>query len=113
MSEQTAYAASQQAGIALMQSVQREQSEIERLQSEYDLGTKAFRTVFDFRKQYWPPENTVDYWTLVRDRMTLIYNENKNNRLCKAFLLALTGYLEEIGKERENPNDCIAGKENP
>lgn len=102
--QQTAYAQSQQAGIALMQSVQREQSEIERLQSEYDLGTKAFRTVFDLRKMLWPPENTVDYWTMVTDRMALIYNENKDNRLCKAFLLALTGYLEEIGKEREGRN---------
>ena len=104
MSEQTAYAQSQQAALALMQSVEKEQTEIEWLQSEYEKGTKDFRTVFDLRKMLWPPENTVEYWKMVTDRMALVYSENKENELCRLFLLALTEYLENVGKKREKRN---------
>lgn len=104
MSEQTSYAQSIAAAQALFNSVQKEQTEIEWLQSEYDKGTKAFRAVFDERKLYWPPENSADYWTMITGKLALVYNENKDNRLCQLFLLALLEYFEEIGKEREKRN---------
>lgn len=102
MSEQTAYAQSVAAAQALFNSVQAEQTEMEWLEAKRSMHKRAFRVVFDFLESFaWPPENTVEYWKMVTDRMTLLYSENKENKLCELFLLAVTEYLEDVGKERE------------
>lgn len=102
MSEQTAYALSVAAAQKLMQSVQKEQTEIEWLEEKKAQHKKAFRLAFDFLEKMWPPENTLDYWTMVCAQTALLYSESSENKLCKLFLLAIMDYLEKVGKERED-----------
>ena len=98
----TAYEQSITAAKALFDSAQQEQTELEWLEAKRAMHKRAFRVPFDFLEQFsWPPENTVEYWTRITDRMALLYNENKGNELCRLFLLAVTEYLENVGKERE------------
>lgn len=103
MSEQpkTAYEQSITAAQAMMQSAQREQQEQEKANQYKTLHKKAFRVAYDMLEKNWPPENTVEYWKEVTDRMALDYHENKDNLLCELLMLAVMEYLEEIGKERE------------
>ena len=102
MSEQTAYAQSIAAAQALYFSAQKEQTELEWLEAKKAMHKRAFRVPFDFLESFaWPPENTVEYWKMVTDRMALLYAENKENKLCELFLLAVHEYLEDVGKERE------------
>lgn len=83
------------------------------IEEEKSKHKAAFRTAFDTLNYMWPPENTNEYWKLVTDRMELLYKENADNALCRSLLIALTEYLERIGKEREkryghngNPTDA-------
>lgn len=101
MPDKTAYAQSIAAAEALMNSVKKEQSELEWLEAKKTMHKRAFRVPFDFLELFWPPENTVEYWKMVTDRMALLYSENKDNKLCTLFLLAVHEYLEEVGKERD------------
>ena len=78
-----------------------EPTETEWLAAEKATHKKAFRIAFDELNKLWPPENTLDYWTMVTSRMALISNDNKDNGLCKVLLLMLAEYLEQVGKDRE------------
>jgi hypothetical protein len=108
MSEQTAYAQSIAAAQALMNGIKQEQTEMEWLEAKKAMHKRAFRVTFDFLDRYWPPENTAEYWKMVTDRMALLYSENKENKLCTLFLLAVQEYLEQVGKERDGKkNECV------
>lgn len=105
MSE-TAYAQSVAAAQALMQSAQHQQTEMEWLEAKRAMHKRAFRVVFDFLESFaWPPENTVEYWKMVASRLPLLDNENKDNKLCRLFLIAVYEYLEEVAKERKKRNE--------
>lgn len=102
MTEQTAYAQSVAAAQSLMQSAQHQQTEMEWLEAKRAMHKRAFRVVFDFLESFaWPPENTAEYWKMVTDRMALLDNENKENKLCRLFLMAVNEYLEGVGKGRD------------
>ena len=78
-----------------------EPTETEWLAAEKETHKRAFRVAFDELNRLWPPENTLDYWVMVTDRMALASNDNKDNGLCKMLLLMLVEYLEQVGKDRE------------
>lgn len=99
--QKTAYEQSVAVGYALLNQLSAEQAEHEKAAEIQRLHKKAFRVAYDMLEKNWPPENTVEYWKEVTDRMALDYHENKDNLLCELLMLAVMEYLEEIGKERE------------
>ena len=70
----------------------------ERLKAEYELGTKAFRVVFDMRKALWPPEDTDEYWRRVWVLTKESETANPGNRMLLDLMTALYWYLEETIK---------------
>ena len=97
----TAYEQSISAAQALAQTAEKEKTDLEWLMELDAQATKDFRLLFDLRKSLWPPENTVEYWTLVTNKMALLNQEFKEHPLINALLVGMTVYLEEVGKERE------------
>ena len=101
MADLTAYEQSITAAQALMQSAQREQQAQEKANQYKTLHKKAFRVAYEMLEKNWPPENTVEYWKEVTDRMALDYHDNRENALCGILMLAVTEYLEKVSKEGE------------
>lgn len=101
----TAYEQSLRAAQAMMADAKKGQTELEWLEQKKALHRRAFRVPFDFLDKFWPPENTVEYWKMVTDRMALLDGENRENELCRKFLVAVTEYLEDVGKERDKRGD--------
>ena len=74
----------------------------DKLKSAYDDRHKqAFRIAFDALKEVWPPENTVEYFEKTNERLRDIYNEHRDNPLCKQLMLGVTMYLGDAAKELE------------
>ena len=101
MSEQpkTAYEQSVAVGYALLNQLSAEQAEQEKAAEIQRLHKKAFRVAYDMLEKLYPPENTVEYWKEVTDRMALDYHDNRENALCGILMLAVTEYLEKVSKE--------------
>ena len=69
-----------------------------KLKAEYEMGTKAFRIVFDMRKELWPPEDTDEYWNGLWNKVRQTNAENDGNRLLDEMMVALVRYLEGVYK---------------
>jgi len=99
VSEKTAYEQSVAVGYALLNQLSAEQAEQEKAAEIQRLHKRAFRVAYDMLEKLYPPENTVEYWEEVTDRMALDYHDNRENALCGILMLAVTEYLEKVSKE--------------
>lgn len=102
MSEKTAYEQSVAVGYALLNQLSAEQEAQEKAAEIQRLHKRAFRVAYDMLEKNWPPENTVEYWKKVTDRMALDYHDNRENALCGMLMLAVTEYLEKVCKGVED-----------
>lgn len=97
--QQTAYAQSLAAARALMETAQAAQSELDRHEQHTAEHKRAARVWFDLLEELDPPENSQAYWELVASKINRAYNDNNRMPLLRHMLLALMGYLEEVGKD--------------
>lgn len=97
-----AYTQSQQAGRALMQSVQMEQSELERAEKERKAAKVAFRTAYEYWEEMQPVTNSADYFTLAATKCNERFNNAGQDRLAQLLLKAVFDWLEWKAVEEEN-----------
>lgn len=72
----------------------------EGMKKAYDARHKqAFRIAFDALNEVFPPVNTVEYWEQTNEHLKEIYNQHRDNPLCRALLVAVENYLGEAVKE--------------
>ena len=107
MSEKTAYEQSVAVGYALLNQLSAEKETQEKAAEIQRLHKKAFRVAYDMQEMLYPPENTVEYWKEVTDRMALDYHDNRENALCGILMLAVTEYLEKVSKDGGTQNGDI------
>lgn len=106
---QTAYEQSLLDGQKLFDQALKEQEEAKRKADFATLHKQAFRAAFDMLKELYPPENTVEYWTFASNRMALKCNELKGNDLAVTLLVALYGWLENLVKGSNKPDEQHSG----
>ena len=102
MADLTAYEQSQQAGRALMQSVQMEQSELDSAEKERKAAKAAFRTAYEYWEEMQPVTNSADYFTLAATKCNERFNNAGQDRLAQLLLKAVFDWLEWKAVEEEN-----------
>ena len=102
MTDQTAYATSLQSARSLMQSVQMEQSELERAEKERKAAKVAFRTAYEYWEEMQPVTNSADYFTLAATKCNERFNNAGQDRLAQLLLKAVFDWMEWKAVEEEN-----------
>lgn len=97
-----AYTQSQQAGRALMQSVQMEKSELELAEKERKAAKAAFRTAYEYWEEMQPVTNSADYFTLAVTKCNERFSNAGQDRLAQLLLKAVFDWMEWKAVEEEN-----------
>lgn len=102
---QTVYEQSLLDGQRLFTEAMKEQEKAKRKADFATLHKQAFRAAFDTLKELYPPENTAEYWTFASKRMAIKCNELKGNDLAMTLMVALYGWLENLVKGSNKPDE--------
>ena len=94
-----AYAQSQQAARALMESVQKEQDAADRARQIKQRHQHAFRTAFDYLDEMWEPMLDKGYFMVAAKRMNERWNNSEQDKLTHGLLMAVYNYLEQTAME--------------
>ena len=68
---------------------------------------QAFRTAYEALAEVWPPRNDLSYWEPTNDRLKEIYNEHRENPLCRALLIGILNYLGDVSCGRVITEDAV------
>ena len=94
-----AYAQSQQAGRALMQSLAQAEQSVATEQQKTAMHKYAFRTAFDYLAEMWPPVLSADYFTLAAAKCNERFNQSGQDKLTHELLMGVFNYLEAAAVE--------------
>ena len=72
--------------------------ELDKLVEREKMHKQAFRVAFDLLKEFYPVQNTVEWWEKFWAATVVADAANADNPLCRQLLLAITDYLDEEAK---------------
>ena len=66
------------------------------------LHQEAFRAAFNLLDAFYPPRDDDEYWQKMAEECAIVWYAHKGNPLITTLMIAMTDYLGETWKERQN-----------